>query len=117
LTPDELYRDRGRAESFGSVAEQYDRYRAGYPEGLIEDLVGMRPARVLDVGCGTGKVAVPLIRRGLSVLGVEADERMAGVARGHGVHVQVAAFETWDTAGQVFDLVTCGDAWHWIGYR
>jgi SAM-dependent methyltransferase len=114
MAPDELYRDRGRAGSFGSVAEQYDRYRAGYPDGLIDDLAEMRPARVLDVGCGTGKVAVALIGRGFSVLGVEPDERMAGVARRHGVDVQVAAFETWDGAGQVFDLVTCGDAWHWI---
>ncbi len=32
---------------------------------------------------GTGKVAVGLARRGLSVLGVDVDERMAEVARGY----------------------------------
>jgi SAM-dependent methyltransferase len=114
MTPNELYFDRARAESFGSVAEEYDRYRAGYPDALIDDLVGLQPTRVLDVGCGTGKVAVALARHGLSVLGVELDERMAGVARGHGLEVQVAAFETWGDAGRAFDLITCGDAWHWI---
>jgi SAM-dependent methyltransferase len=72
------------------------------------------PTRVLDVGCGTGKVARTLARRGPAVLGVEADERMANVARGHGVEVEVAPFETWDDAGRRFDLLTCGDAWHWI---
>ncbi len=110
----ELHHDRARAGSFGTVAQQYDRYRLGYPDALLADLAGLRPARVLDVGCGTGKAAVALAERGLTVLGVEPDERMALVARGHGVDVDVAPFETWDAAGRTFDLVTCGEAWHWI---
>ncbi|MFC4033133.1 hypothetical protein ACFO3J_16795 [Streptomyces polygonati] len=44
------------------------------------------------------------------MLGVEGDERMAEVARSHGVEVEVGAFETWDDAGRRFDLVTCADA-------
>jgi SAM-dependent methyltransferase len=111
---DELYRDRARAESFGAVAQQYERYRSTYPDALLDDLAALRPAQVLDVGCGTGKAAVGLARRGLSVLGVELDPRMAEVARGHGIPVEVAAFETWDDAGRRFDLITCGSAWHWI---
>jgi SAM-dependent methyltransferase len=111
---DELHLDRARAESFGSTADQYDRYRPPYPEALIDDLAAWQPAQVLDVGCGTGKAAVALARRGLPVLGVELDGRMAEVARGHGIPVEVAAFETWDDAGRRFDLITCGDAWHWI---
>jgi 2-polyprenyl-3-methyl-5-hydroxy-6-metoxy-1,4-benzoquinol methylase len=96
------------------VADQYDRFRPTYPDALIEDLAGLRPAKVLDVGCGTGKVAVALAERGLSVLGVEVDQQMAKIARGHGIDVQVAAFESWDATGRTFDLITCGDAWHWI---
>jgi Methyltransferase domain len=42
---------------------------------------------------------------------------MADVARGHGIEVEVAPFETWDDAGRRFDLVTCGEAWHWIDPR
>lgn len=103
-----------RAGSFGSVAEQYDRFRPTYPDALIDDLAALQPARVLDVGCGTGKVAVSLAGRGLSVLGIEVDQRMAEVGRGHGIDVQVAAFESWGAAGRTFDLITCGDAWHWI---
>ncbi|MEU6787352.1 class I SAM-dependent methyltransferase [Nonomuraea angiospora] len=110
----ELHLDRARATSFGSVAEQYDRYRPECPDELIDELTASRPTRVLDVGCGTGKVARTLARRGLTALGVEADERMADVARGHGIEVEVAPFETWDDAGRRFDLMTCGDAWHWI---
>ncbi|GAA4591966.1 class I SAM-dependent methyltransferase [Planotetraspora phitsanulokensis] len=114
MTSEDLHLDRRRARSFGSVADQYDRYRPACPDALIEDFVALRPERVLDVACGTGKVAVPLAKHGLSVLGVEPDERMAEVARGHGVPVEIAPFETWDDAGRRFDLITCGNAWHWI---
>lgn len=96
------------------MARQYERYRPTYPDALLDDLATLRPARVLDVGCGTGKAAVGLAGRGLSVLGVELDLRMAVVACGHGVPVEVGAFETWDDAGRRFDLITCGAAWQWI---
>jgi SAM-dependent methyltransferase len=46
------------------------------------DLVGSyRPASVLDGGCGTGRVGIELARRGVSVLGVDADPDMIAVAR------------------------------------
>ena len=113
-----LHLERDRAESFGSVAEQYDRYRPAFPDALLDDLAVMAGStEVLDVGSGTGKVARGLAQRGLSVLGVELDPRMVAVARGHGIDVEVAPFETWDDAGRRFDLVTCGDAWHWIEPR
>ena len=73
-----------------------------------------KPARVLDVGCGTGKVARLFLARGCEVLGVEPDLRMAGVARSHGVKVEVATFEVWDPAHRIFDLVVSGQAWHWV---
>jgi SAM-dependent methyltransferase len=110
----ERYQDRARAESFGGVAEAYDRFRPAPPAALLDALAALAPARVLDVGCGTGKVARGLMARGLDVLGVETDERMAHVARAHGVEVEVAPFEDWDARGRRFDLITCGDAWHWI---
>ncbi|PZS19609.1 MAG: class I SAM-dependent methyltransferase [Pseudonocardiales bacterium] len=109
-----LHADRGRAESFGSVADEYDRFRPSYPAGLIEDLVALRPADVLDVGCGTGKAARLLAERGLAVLGVEVDAQMAAVARGHGIDVEIASFESWQAGGRCFDLVTCAQAWHWL---
>jgi SAM-dependent methyltransferase len=46
------------------------------------DLVGSyRPASVLDAGCGTGRVAIELARRGFRVLGVDADPDMITAAR------------------------------------
>ena len=109
-----MHPDRGRAESFGSSAQAYDRFRSGYPDALIDDLLAARPSRTLDVGCGTGKVAAAVAARGFRVVGVEPDQRMAAVARAHGVEVDVVSFESWDSRGEMFDLVTCGHAWQWI---
>jgi SAM-dependent methyltransferase len=39
------------------------------------------PAQVLDAGCGTGRVAIELARRGVEVLGVDADASMIATAR------------------------------------
>jgi|1186.fasta_scaffold04233_2 SAM-dependent methyltransferase len=111
---DGLHGERDRAGSFGSGAEQYDRYRPGYPSALIDELVSLSPANALDVGCGTGKVAVLLRARGVPVLGVEPDARMAEVARRHQVPIEVAPFESWEPAGRTYDLVTAGHSWHWI---
>ena len=39
------------------------------------------PSTVLDAGCGTGRVAIELSRRGLDVIGVDLDEAMLDQAR------------------------------------
>ncbi|HET8583018.1 MAG TPA: class I SAM-dependent methyltransferase [Jatrophihabitans sp.] len=114
MTDAPAYLRRDRAESFGAVAADYDRYRPGYPEALIDDLVAPAPATVLDVGCGTGKAARLIAARGPSVLGVEIDPQMAQVARGHGIPVEVGSFEDWDDRGRRFDLISSAQAWHWV---
>jgi len=111
---DRVHTNRARAESFGAGALAYDRVRPGYPKALVDDLLAGRPTDVLDIGCGTGKAAHLIAERGVSVLGVEIDERMAAVARAHGITVEVGGFETWDAAGRRFDLIVSGQAWHWI---
>ncbi len=105
------------AESFGSDVERYDRARPRYPQALVDRIVGVRPgpgARVLDVGCGTGIAARQFEAAGCKVLGVDADARMADLARHRGLEAEVAAFEAWDPAGREFDAVVSGQAWHWI---
>lgn len=110
----DLHLDRGRASSFGSVAAQYDQYRSAFPEQLIADLAELKPDCALDIASGTGRVPRQLASHGIRSLGVELDARMADVARAHGADVEVARFEDWDDRGRSFDLVTIGDAWHWI---
>lgn len=108
------YRDRHRAESFGAGAAEYDRHRPPYAGAMFDDLAAPGPDGVLDIGCGNGRAAAGFVTRGLDVLGVEPDERMAAVARSRGVDVEIGAFEDWDDAGRTFDLLVCGSAWHWV---
>jgi len=45
------------------------------------------PHSVLDAGCGTGRVAIELNRRGVEVVGVDLDEKMLGTARRKAPHL------------------------------
>lgn len=107
---------RERSTLFDDHAEAYDRFRPSYPDAVIDELLGPVPAGldVLDVGCGTGIASRQIAQRGAKVLGVELAPRMAEIARGHGVDVEIAAFEGWDAAGRTFDRVTSAQAWHWL---
>ncbi|TMF07819.1 MAG: class I SAM-dependent methyltransferase [Chloroflexi bacterium] len=109
--------------TFNQDAEHYDRARPGYPEPLFDDLVALarlQPgARLLEVGCGTGRATVPLARRGIAITCVELGENLAAVARRNlsgfpEVRVVVAPFETWDAGGETFDLVYAASSWHWL---
>ena len=48
---------------------------------LVAALAGPPPATVLDAGCGTGRVAVELARRGYAVVGVDVEPLMLESAR------------------------------------
>lgn len=71
------------------------------------------PRRVLDAGCGTGRVAIELARRGVEVVGLDADPAMLDAARTKAPHLDwregdLARLHTTgalgDVAGQ-FDVV------------
>lgn len=49
--------------------------------GEADFLQRFGPASVLDAGCGTGRVARELARRGLDVAGLDIDPEMLGTAR------------------------------------
>lgn len=66
------------AERFRTMAErgQDVHGEATFVAGLLPP-----PARVLDAGCGTGRVAVRLAELGYDVVGVDVDASMIDVAR------------------------------------
>jgi SAM-dependent methyltransferase len=115
------HHDRERLrETFGSVAELYDRARPEYPAVIFEDLAelaGLTPgSRVLEIGPGTGKATAELVRRGYAVTGVELSPELAAVARRNvpEAGIEVADFETWEPEEADFDAVTAFAALHWI---
>lgn len=114
----------GPARTFDSAAERYEQARPGYPEELFADLgrltgMGDAPARVLEIGIGTGQATRGLLARGWRVVGLEPGPELAAVARralgGLGdVEVVVAPFERWDGPAATFDLVFAATSWHWL---
>jgi SAM-dependent methyltransferase len=64
------------------------------------------PGRVLDAGCGTGRVAIELARHGIEVVGVDVDPAMLQVARGRAPELdwRVGDLATCDLEREGFDL-------------
>ena len=73
---------------YQSFAQVYDVFMADMP---VDDWVlfierlwssnGLNPDLVLDIGCGTGAVTVPLARKGYNVIGIDISEDMLSEAR------------------------------------
>jgi SAM-dependent methyltransferase len=109
---------------FGKTAEDYARYRAGYPDWLFERLMrrGLaRPGmRALDLATGTGYLARGLAQRGLSVTGLDVSSDMMAAAKAldaaQGLEIEYAVGKAEETGlpSGAFDLVTVACAWHWF---
>lgn len=102
------------AVSFGLHADAYDQYRPRYAPGAIDYITTRGPRQVVDIGCGTGILGGELVMAGISVLGIEPDERMAQEAVLKGLDVEISTFENWAPAGRQFDAAVSGQAWHWV---
>lgn len=76
------------------------------PHGEADLVARFAPATVLDAGCGTGRVAVELARRGVEVVGVDVDPSMLATARRLVPHLElVEADLTRLDLGRRFDVV------------
>ena len=62
--------------------ERFDRLAAAGHDvhGEASFVMGLEPSTVLDAGCGTGRVAIELARRGVEVVGVDLDRSMLQTA-------------------------------------
>src|SRR5688500_4161224 len=69
----------------GEVVDFYQKYRRGYPAPVIDALVAALESRrddvVVDLGCGTGQLTLPLGRRARAVVGVDPEPDMLERAR------------------------------------
>ena len=112
----------------GEVAELYRQYRRGYPDETIDALTHAfdlgADDLVLDVGCGTGQLSLPLARRVRGVVGLDPEADMlvqarAAAADQHntmwvlGSDRDVSAIAQF--VGQLA-AVTIGQALHWMDH-
>ncbi|MGE0683173.1 MAG: class I SAM-dependent methyltransferase [Candidatus Binatia bacterium] len=109
---------------FGKTAQDYARYRAGFPDELFTRLadrgIGAAGQRVLDLGTGTGTLGRGFARRGCSVTGLDPSESLLAQAKpldrevGVSTKYVVAKAEQTGLPDASFDVVTAGQCWHWF---
>ena len=105
------------------MAEAYDRERPSYPTELIDaacTIAALDPgSRVLEIGCGTGKLTEALVGRGLVVDAVDPGANMITLARrrvrdSDAVEFHLGRFEEVSLPERVFDAVLAATAFHWL---
>src|SRR5215469_976859 len=109
---------------FQSTVAFYQRYRLAYPDRLIARvarLSGLKPGDpVLDLGAGTGMLAVGFAKLGMAVTAMDPEPDMLAVceeaAQEAGVTVTLRQGSSYDLAPGMgpFRLVTMGRSFHWM---
>jgi SAM-dependent methyltransferase len=98
------------ASTYGErIAGIYDEWYAGYEAAAIEALKDFaRGGRALELGIGTGRIALPLRQAGVEVHGLDASESMIAKLRakpgGERIPVALGNFAEVDVEGQ-FNLI------------
>ncbi len=114
----------GRTVDFGRTAADYEHHRPGFPDEFLTRLRRMgwiRPGlRALDVGTGTGTLALGFAHNGLEVTGLDIAPELLDVARHRAAAAGLAAAfvtgraeATGFDAGS-FDIVSAGQCWWWF---
>ena len=88
----------------GCAVELYERLQVGNEPDVIEQAVPAG-ARILELGCGVGRVTHPLLERGFAVTAVDESPEM--LARVHGARTVCSPIEELDL-GEHFDVVLLG---------
>ena len=117
----------------GEVADFYHRYRHGYPSAVLDALVGAFGLTgqdvVVDLGCGTGQLTLPMAARVRAVVGVDPEPDMLQRARRAarerdvrnvswliGADTDITALR--DLLGDhSVAAVTAGQALHWMDHQ
>jgi SAM-dependent methyltransferase len=107
--------------SFDRIVDTYDETRGGFTVGrnfadAVVLYVDPPPARIVEIGVGTGLVALPLTERGYTVLGLDLSSKMIAVARERiGARVAIGDASCAPIATASCDAVVAARVLHVVG--
>ncbi len=109
---------------FAGTAAFYERYRLGFPDRLLARVANLLDLKagdaVLDLGCGTGMLAVGFAQLGMSVTAMDPEPDMLAATRAAadaaGVTLTIVQGSSHDLAPGLgpFALVAMGRSFHWM---
>jgi len=117
--------DSGQEFDFGRTSETYARYRDIYPQTMYDKLtaagVGKEGQSILDLGSGTGVVALHLVETGARVTATDISanqiaqaERLAADKGEKNIAFKVRSAEDAGFADNAFDAVTAVQCFHYF---
>ena len=108
---------------FNEDEQNYDRYRPGYPDALMQDVIESFHAgtqsRIMEIGIGTGQATQPILDTGCDLTAVELGENLARFVRGKfkqapRFQVILGDFMELELAENSWDGIYSATAFHWL---
>ena len=119
-----MYDHQNREIDFGRTVVDYERFRPGFPDSFFERIAASgwieSDERVLDLGTGTGTLALGFAERGLDTVGLDIAPELLEVASREATSRELPATfvegraEAMGQEDASFDLVTAGQCWWWF---
>ena len=116
--------EHGRQLHWANISTDYLEYRPTYPKAFFDLLrqlgIGLPKQSILDLGCGTGALAVPLALRGAQVTAVDLSEEQISAGREAAgradirVDFRVSPAEQTGLPDHRFDAVTASMCWSYF---
>lgn len=111
---------------YNGIAPLYAQYRPHYPAELIEKISShfdLKDAngRLLDIGCGTGELSIPLSEYFSEVVAIDLDADMinvlnakCGISQNTKIQARAVSAENFEAPSGSFKLTTFGTSFHWV---
>ena len=114
-------KDPGSTIDWGKTSDDYAKYRTGQPDSFFDLMrafnIGLPGQQILDLGTGTGAIALRYAHRGAAVSGIDASPEQIEVAKKLAqeqrvtVDFRVGPAEKLPFDSHAFDVVTANQCW------